>query len=83
MSDDYCYKCKCEVPVGHHQCSECVIETLRKRQKEDEEAFWEERDARVELQAKVERLESYLDALSNGFDRPWREDFKEWEGENT
>ena len=38
-----------------------------------------EADQRIaDLQAKVERLESYLDALSNGFTVPWREDFKQW-----
>ncbi len=41
-----------------------------------------EADQRIaDLQAKVERLESYLDALSNGFTFfhvPWREDFKQW-----
>ena len=39
------------------------LEKLSKRQKADEEAFWEERDARVELQAEVEKLEARLKPL--------------------
>jgi hypothetical protein len=41
------------------------VERLSKRQKEDEEAFWEERDARVELQAQVERLKLLLEVAED------------------
>jgi hypothetical protein len=53
-----CYNC------SSHQCLDCAllreeklqaeVEKLSKRQKEDEAAFWEERDARVKIQAEVE-----------------------------
>ena len=51
---------RAELAEMENENLQAKLEKLSQRQKADEEAFWEERDARVEIESQVERLESII-----------------------